>query len=137
MPFGCIARKLANDQLLFCALIAAFTFDSDHGILSHASETILNHTLIHPAVLSSHIVQLQPVRELGECRSKVGQLGSLFEDVCLEPSGPWLRETIWHTAEESRSPGGQVHAQRGNCDSRGLCTRKWREDDVRTNRKIK
>ena len=79
-------------------IIAAPTFYSDHGILSHATEAILNKTLVHPTVLSPDVMQLQPVRELGERRSKVWQLGSLFKDVCLEPGGPRLGETIWNTA---------------------------------------
>ena len=91
-------------------IIAARTFYSDHGILSHATETILNKTLVHPTVLSPHVMQLQPVREFGERRSKVRQLGSLFKDVCLEPGGPRLGETVWNTAEECCGSRGQVHA---------------------------
>ena len=82
---------------------------------------VLNQALVHPTVLSAHIMQLQPVGELGECRAKVRQLGSFIKDVRLEPGGPRLGETIWHTAEEGSGPGGQVHARGGNCDSRGLC----------------
>ena len=71
---------------------------------------ILNETLVHPTVISPHAMQLQPVREFGEQRSKVRQLGYFSKDVCLEAGGLRLGGTVWHAAEEGCGPGGQVYA---------------------------